>query len=679
MKPTTTLPSLALLALFALAPARAQVPSILNYQGRVTVGGTNLTTNAAQFKFALVNSNGATVYWNNDGTTTTNEPSNAVTVAVAQGLYSTLLGDTTLSNMAALPSTVFSNANVNLRTWFSAGGTNSFVKLSPDQRLGSSGYALRAAAADSAVVTNISGNLTVSGALTAGQLIGGYSNTADTNGATVGGGYYNTASFPIATVGGGSANTASREGATVGGGGANTASGDYSVVGAGGGNTASGDHATIPGGRGNRASGNCAAVGGGGENLASGYHATIGGGQINTASGDNTTVGGGFENSATNTYGSIFGGRRNTNGAMGAFIGGGESNSITVEGVNAVIGGGWANTASSDNATIGGGFSNSGGSYSVTIGGGWANTADSDNATIGGGFSNRSRGYSATIGGGAQNTASGVLATIGGGLGNTNSGYLATIGGGQANINSGYSATIGGGWANTASDEYATIGGGLSNSINGHSATIGGGSNNRANGNYSTVPGGVRGLAFDDGAFVWSGVDTVDTRSTNANSFTVRAPGGARFLSTTNTNSLVGVILTNAATAWASLSDSNSKTDFETIKPREILSKVASMPVSSWHYKHDLHRRYIGPMAQDFHAAFGLGSDDKTISTLDSDGVMYAAIQGLVEELKVRDKTIEELKAKSAEFESKAAEMDALKSEMRALRDQVQSALPPAP
>ena len=235
MKPTTTLPILALVALLTAAPSHAQVPSILNYQGRVTVGGTNLTTNAAQFKFALVNSNGATVYWNNDGTTTTNEPSNAVTVAVAQGLYSTLLGDTTLSNMAALPSTVFSNANVNLRTWFSAGGTNSFVKLSPDQRLGSSGYALRAAAADSAVVTNISGNLTVSGTLTAGQLIGGYSNTADTNGATVGGGYYNTASFPIATVGGGSANTASREGATVGGGGANTASGDYSVVGAGGG------------------------------------------------------------------------------------------------------------------------------------------------------------------------------------------------------------------------------------------------------------------------------------------------------------------------------------------------------------------------------------------------------------------------------------------------------------
>jgi hypothetical protein len=84
------------------------------------------------------------------------------------------------------------------------------------------------------------------------------------------------------------------------------------------------------------------------------------------------------------------------------------------------------------------------------------------------------------------------------------------------------------------------------------------------------------------------------------------------------------------------------------------------MPVTSWHYKHDLNRRYIGPMAQDFHAAFGLGSDDKTISTLDSDGVMYAAIKGLVEELKDRDKAIDELK-----------------SEVRALREQMQSNLPP--
>jgi len=102
-------------------------------------------------------------------------------------------------------------------------------------------------------------------------------------------------------------------------------------------------------------------------------------------------------------------------------------------------------------------------------------------------------------------------------------------------------------------------------------------------------------------------------------------------------------------------------------------------------------------MAQDFHAAFGLGSDDKTISTLDSDGVMYAAIQGLVEEIKLRDDKItkleawsrelgarsraeiDELKMKSADFEAKVSELDELKAELRALREQLQGSLPPAP
>ncbi|MFM8884888.1 MAG: tail fiber domain-containing protein, partial [Chthoniobacterales bacterium] len=225
-----------------------------------------------------------------------------------------------------------------------------------------------------------------------------------------------------------------------------------------------------------------------------------------------------------------------------------------------------------------------------------------------------------------------------------------------ANVASNSSATVGGGAGNEATGPYATIGGGFANIGSGSHSAIGGGSSNTVTGLYATVPGGTRAFATNEGAFVWSGVATVDTASTNTNSFTVRAPGGVRFLTTTATGGddfLVGVILTNGATAWASLSDSNSKTDFEPVKAREILAKIAAMPVTSWHYKHDLSRRYIGPMAQDFRAAFGLGSDDKTISTLDSDGVMYAAIQGLVQELKDRDKMIDELKTKLESVEQR--------------------------
>ncbi|MGA1129516.1 MAG: tail fiber domain-containing protein, partial [Chthoniobacterales bacterium] len=78
-----------------------------------------------------------------------------------------------------------------------------------------------------------------------------------------------------------------------------------------------------------------------------------------------------------------------------------------------------------------------------------------------------------------------------------------------------------------------------------------------------------------------------------------------------------------------------------------VLAKVAAMPVMTWNYRtQDESIRHIGPTAQDFRAAFGLGENDKTISTIDPSGVALAAIQGLVEELKLRDKTIEELKAK---------------------------------
>jgi len=66
------------------------------------------------------------------------------------------------------------------------------------------------------------------------------------------------------------------------------------------------------------------------------------------------------------------------------------------------------------------------------------------------------------------------------------------------------------------------------------------------------------------------------------------------------------------------------------IDPQAILQKVASMPVAEWNYKAEAASvRHIGPMAQDFAAAFGLGEDDKHIATVDADGVALAAIQAL--------------------------------------------------
>lgn len=105
------------------------------------------------------------------------------------------------------------------------------------------------------------------------------------------------------------------------------------------------------------------------------------------------------------------------------------------------------------------------------------------------------------------------------------------------------------------------------------------------------------------------------------------------------------------------LSDRESKTNFQAINPRAVLSQLARMPVTSWQYKHDSSRRYIGPTSQDFMEAFHLGNYDQGINTMDADGVVFAAIQGLVDELKERDSMIQDLKA---ELNSLKAKVDSM-------------------
>jgi hypothetical protein len=50
----------------------------------------------------------------------------------------------------------------------------------------------------------------------------------------------------------------------------------------------------------------------------------------------------------------------------------------------------------------------------------------------------------------------------------------------------------------------------------------------------------------------------------------------------------------------------------------------------TWNYRsQDTAVRHLGPTAQDFHAAFALGENETSISTVDEGGVALAAIQGL--------------------------------------------------
>ena len=304
------------------------------------------------------------------------------------------------------------------------------------------------------------------------------------------------------------------------------------------------------------------------------------------------------------------------------------------------------------------------------MGGGEANTANGEGSTVAGGWVNTASGAWSMVAGGQNNTAAGSNAAVVGGSFNLATINGAFVGGGLQNLASGDDATVSGGQYNLASGSGAVVAGGSQNRADGSVSVVGGGLQNFATALYATVPGGFLARATNVGAFVWGGTGSaITTASTNGFSFTVRAVGGVRFITTDIDSTVVspvpgglnGVFLAPNSGAWASLSDSNAKTKVTAVDPRRILSKLAAMPVTQWEYKSDPdRRRYIGPMAQDFHAAFGLGYDDKSISTLDSDGVMYAAIQGLVEELKerdtamaARDKKIDELNAKLKSFEER--------------------------
>lgn len=144
----------ALLLLFSSA-LHAQVPQIINYQGRVAVGTVNFN-GSGLFKFALVNEAGTTTFWSNDGTSAAgSEPTDAVTLTVNKGLYSVLLGDDSVTHMTPIPNSVFANSDVRLRVWFND-GTNASQLLTPDQRLAAVGYAMTAGTLQSGAVISTS-------------------------------------------------------------------------------------------------------------------------------------------------------------------------------------------------------------------------------------------------------------------------------------------------------------------------------------------------------------------------------------------------------------------------------------------------------------------------------------------------------------------------------------------
>lgn len=561
--------------------ARADPPGIINHQGRIAVDGVNFDSASAghrgRFRFALVDADGSAVYWT----------SSEVSLDVVGGIFSVGLGDTTLDGIdTEIPLAAFQNHDeVFLRLWFShLPPPQPLELLSPDQPIRTTGYAMVARYA-------LAGNEGPQG-----------------------------------------------EPGPPGPPGAKGDPGPQGIQG-------------IPGPQGEQG-----VPGIQGEQGEPGPEGPPGSADAWSRTGNaETTPGTNFIGTTDNQALEIrVNGARAWRVAPAMFINDSAPNIIGGASVN-VVG------PSVSGATVAGGGRDNGG----------ANEAMAHFATVSGGVRNSALGFDSTIGGGQNNEATLSHATVSGGLFN------------RAN---GESSTIGGGLNNRASGKASTIAGGDNNIASGEHSTAVGGKNNWAEGNFSYA-GGNQAKAAHAGSFVWADSTGGQFSSSAPDQFSVRALGGLRFLTGGNWNVNItdgdfrigndthrlkigvalagggagdvwirphggtgriffktiggtvfytdedqtsGVRLDAGGGSWANLSDCRVKENFQAIDPEQVLEKVANLPLTRWSYRtQDPSIHHLGPMAQDFHVAFGLGGDDTHINTVDADGVALAAIQGV--------------------------------------------------
>lgn len=112
-----------------------------------------------------------------------------------------------------------------------------------------------------------------------------------------------------------------------------------------------------------------------------------------------------------------------------------------------------------------------------------------------------------------------------------------------------------------------------------------------------------------------------------------------------------GAYLTKGG-VWTNASDRNLKEDITVVDANDILNKISNLSITKWKYK-GTDEYHIGPMAQDFKAAFNLGTDDKRISSIDPAGVALLAIQALNAKVEQQQKTIDLLVKEIAELKNK--------------------------
>ncbi len=214
-------------------------------------------------------------------------------------------------------------------------------------------------------------------------------------------------------------------------------------------------------------------------------------------------------------------------------------------------------------------------------------------------------------------------------------------------------ATIGGGVNNTASGNGSTVAGGFGNTASGQDAVVPGGLFNTASG-FASFAAGHQAKATTDGSFIWADSRNFDFGPSVGNFFGVRATGGVGL--TIAIDPTTGAVtqfcnLLPPIASWSCTSDRDAKENFVAADGMDILRRLVAMPLFSWTFKGaDPAIRSLGPTAQDFYAAFGLGRNDKSIANVNLDGVALAAIQGLNAKLEDQATTISEQQREIAEL-----------------------------
>jgi hypothetical protein len=166
------------------------------------------------------------------------------------------------------------------------------------------------------------------------------------------------------------------------------------------------------------------------------------------------------------------------------------------------------------------------------------------------------------------------------------------------------------------------------------------------------------------GSFTWADASTTTVLANSAvNSFQIRAAGGVRLY--TNATTTAGVSLSAGGSSWIVVSDRNRKHDFAELDGEDVLARIRAVPVSSWRYiAEEGGVRHIGPMAQDWHAAFGLSADPTTINMSDLDGVNLAAARAL-------ERRTTELRTQLADRDARIRTLEARMAGVQALEDRL--------